>query len=96
MSQKQYFAAIIDGEMVTHPKPNPECYLKGAQKIGIPISQCIVFEDSINGIKAGKASGARVIALSTTLPESELIKLEPDMIIPSFVGFHISSFDNAF
>lgn len=93
---KQYFAAIIDGEMVTHPKPNPECYLKGAQKIGIPISQCIVFEDSINGIKAGKASGARVIALSTTLPESELIKLEPDKIIPSFVGFHISSFDNAF
>lgn len=88
---KTFFAAIIDGDMVTYPKPDPECYLKGAKEIGKHISRCIVFEDSINGIKAGKASGAHVIAISTTLPESELKKLEPDLIIPSFAGFHVSS-----
>lgn len=88
---KQYFIGTINGDMVTHPKPNPECYLKGAEMVKADISKCIVFEDSINGLKAGKASGAQVIALSTTLPKEQLKTMEPDMIIPSFIGFHISS-----
>ena len=88
---KQYFVGTINGDMVTHPKPNPECYIKGAEMIDTDILKCIVFEDSINGLKAGKASGARVMALSTTLPEERLKTMEPEMIIPSFVGFHISS-----
>lgn len=47
-----YFDAIIDGNMITHPKPNPEVFLLGAKKLDIPPENCVVFEDSIAGIKA--------------------------------------------
>ena len=87
----QYFTAIVDGEMVTRPKPDPECYVKGASLIGIRPGRCVVFEDSINGIKAGKAAGSYLVALSTTLPADTLKTMEPDMIIPSFAGFHVST-----
>lgn len=61
-----HFDAIITGNMVNEPKPSPECFLLGAQELGIDIMDCVVVEDSINGLKAGIASGARVIGLSTT------------------------------
>ena len=61
-----HFDAIVTGEMVSEPKPSPECFLLGAQQLGIDIKNCVVIEDSINGLKAGMASGARVIGLTTT------------------------------
>lgn len=61
-----HFSAIVTGEMVSEPKPSPECFLLGAQQLGVDITQCVVVEDSINGLKAGMASGAKVIGLPTT------------------------------
>lgn len=61
-----HFDAIITGEMVSAPKPSPECFLLGAKALDINIKDCVVIEDSINGLKAGMASGARVIGLATT------------------------------
>ena len=61
-----HFAAIITGNMVSEPKPSPECFLLGAKALGLDIKDCVVIEDSINGLKAGMASGARVIGLATT------------------------------
>lgn len=61
-----HFAAIITGEMVSEPKPSPECFLLGAKKLGLDIKDCVVIEDSINGLRAGMASGAHVIGLATT------------------------------
>lgn len=86
---KLHFPNIITGDQVTHSKPNPECFLKGAEKIGCDIRDCVIFEDSPNGIRAGLASGAKVIALSTTLPASALQSLTNN-IIPGFNGlsFH--------
>ena len=52
--------------MVSEPKPSPECFLLGAKALGLDIKDCVVIEDSINGLKAGMASGARVIGLATT------------------------------
>ena len=52
--------------MVSEPKPSPECFLLGAQQLGVDITKCVVVEDSINGLKAGMASGAKVIGLPTT------------------------------
>lgn len=67
-----HFSAIITGDMVSAPKPDPECFLLGAAKIGIPIEQCVVFEDSFNGIAAGQSAGAMVVAVATTNPASSL------------------------
>ncbi len=61
-----HFDAIVTGNMVTEPKPSPECFLLGAKMLGLDIKDCVVIEDSINGLKAGMASGAHVIGLYTT------------------------------
>ena len=61
------FDAIITGDMVTKAKPDPDCFLLGAKQLGINIKDCVVFEDSRNGLIAARASGARVIGIATTL-----------------------------
>ena len=66
------FDHIVTGDMVTKTKPDPECFLMGAQLIGVDIKDCIVFEDSRNGLLAGRNSGARVIGIASTLSVEEV------------------------
>ena len=61
------FDQIVTGDMVTKAKPDPECFLLGAQLIGVDIKDCVIFEDSRNGLIAARESGARVIGICTTL-----------------------------
>ena len=68
-----HFDAIITGNMVNEPKPSPECFLLGAKELGIDIKDCVVIEDSINGLIAGIASGARVIGLATTCAREAIV-----------------------
>lgn len=63
---KTYFDAILTSEDFAESKPSPDCYLKGAARFGVEPADCVVFEDSFNGLKAGRASGARVVGLATT------------------------------
>ena len=58
--------------MVTKAKPDPDCFLMGAKQLGVDIRDCIVLEDSRNGLIAARDSGARVIGLCTTLPAEEV------------------------
>lgn len=53
----KYFDAIIDGNKVTHAKPNPEVFLLGAREIGVPEGNCVVFEDAVSGIEAAINAG---------------------------------------
>ena len=69
------FDQIITGDMVTKAKPDPECFLLGAQRIGVDIKNCIVFEDSRNGLIAARESGASVIGITTTLKPEDVIPL---------------------
>lgn len=57
---------VITGSMVSRSKPDPEGYLKGAELICVPIEECCVFEDSLQGLQAGRSSGATVIGIATT------------------------------
>ncbi len=57
---------VITGSMVSRSKPDPEGYLKGAELIGAPVEECCVFEDSLQGLQAGRSSGATVVGISTT------------------------------
>ena len=75
------FRAIVDGDQVTHPKPHPEIYLKAAQLLGAEPRNCIVFEDSLTGIAAGKAAGMRVVGLTTTMA----VLADVDLAIPNFL-----------
>ena len=51
---------FITGETVQRGKPDPEGFLKAAEWLGVPIADCLVFEDSPAGVAAGRAAGARV------------------------------------
>lgn len=62
-----YLDAIVYGDSVEHGKPEPDIFLKAADTIGVPVSECIVIEDSINGIKAGFAAKIKVIHVPDTI-----------------------------
>lgn len=60
------FDRIFTAEDAGRGKPFPDCYLRAAEAMGTGIQECAVFEDSINGLKAARASGAFVVGLTTT------------------------------
>ena len=64
-------------------KPDPEPYLKAAAKLGFAASDCVVVEDAPAGVIAGKAAGARVIAVLTTMPRGDLAKAGADWMVQS-------------
>ncbi len=72
---------IITSTDITRGKPDPEPYIKGAQILGIPPAECVVIEDAVAGIRAGKAAGCRVIALRTTDEDSALAAAGADWIV---------------
>ena len=83
---------IVTATDVHRGKPDPEPYLKGAQILGIPAGECLVIEDAPAGIRAGKAAGARVVALRTTAPDPELLEAGADLVVDNcadlFVDFN--------
>ena len=72
---------LVTATDVHRGKPDPEPYLKGAQFLGVPAADCVVIEDAPAGIRAGKAAGARVLALRTTAEDPELTSAGADWII---------------
>lgn len=90
---RQYFDVVITGSDVTESKPHPQGYLMAADKIGCASDDCYVFEDSIQGIAAGIAAGATVIAL-TTSNSIDLLKDKAHALIDSFVDFNIEKMLN--
>lgn len=86
---KHLFNTIISANRITFGKPHPMCYLQAAQDLNINPQNCVVFEDSHNGIKAGNAAGMQVIGLSTTLSINS-IKDNCLKVIPNFLNFHFS------
>lgn len=75
-------SAVITADRISRSKPDPEGYLLGAHEIGIPISQCVVFEDSLQGVKAGRASGAFVVGVAGTL-KPEILQPFCDIVVSS-------------
>ncbi|MBO4907361.1 MAG: HAD-IA family hydrolase [Bacteroidaceae bacterium] len=76
----ELFDHILTSEDFRASKPDPDCYIAGAARCGCRPEECIVFEDSINGLKAGNASGAYVIGLSTTNPREAIEPLCDEVI----------------
>lgn len=66
------FQAIVSGLDIEHKKPAPDIFLKAAEKLGVSAAECLVIEDAISGVAAGKAAGSRVLALTTSFSVEEL------------------------
>jgi len=86
---REYFCSITDTSAVTHSKPDPEIYLVAAKTIGYDPSKCIVIEDTVSGIRAGKAAGMKVIAITTTHKREDLH--EANRIIDNFAELNLES-----
>lgn len=67
------FDAIMDGTVVSSAKPDPEVFTKGAQALGLPFRNCIVFEDSTAGIEAAHRGGMKAVGVGrkADLPEAD-------------------------
>jgi len=72
---------LITANDITHGKPHPEPYLKGAAILGFHASDCIVLEDAPAGIRSGKAADARVIGFTTTVEASVAREAGADWIV---------------
>lgn len=59
-------AVLVTAEDVAVGKPDPACYVLGAQRLGVPVQDCLVFEDATVGIRAGEAAGADVVVVTST------------------------------
>lgn len=79
------FDIILTSEDFKRSKPDPDCYLTAADHFSVSHNQCVVFEDSINGLKAGNAAQMKVCGLATT-NSVEVIKPLSDMVMNDFVG----------
>ena len=86
---RRFFSIIVDDTMVSKGKPDPEVYLTAAKKLDMPPERCVVFEDAILGIQAGKNAGMKVIGLATTHTREELEAENTDYIIDDFVGLSL-------
>ncbi|MBI1987601.1 MAG: HAD family phosphatase [Nitrospinae bacterium] len=75
------FDVVVTGDDVRQGKPHPEPYLKAVRELGLDPSQCVVIENSPNGIRSAKGAGLRCIALTTSLPREHLG--EADRVVDS-------------
>jgi sugar-phosphatase len=57
---------MVSADDVSAGKPDPACYILAAERLGVPVADCLVFEDAPVGIAAGEASGASVVVVTTT------------------------------
>jgi beta-phosphoglucomutase family hydrolase len=77
---RKYFDAVVNADMVTRCKPDPEIYLTALRLLGISADECLVFEDATAGIEAAHAAGIGVVAIASTLPASTL-ETQPGVVM---------------
>jgi beta-phosphoglucomutase len=87
------FDVVLTVEAVSHSKPDPEIFLKTAEQLKAAPARCVVFEDSLFGVKAAKAAGMSCVAVTTGVYTTEELKAEqPDLVVKSLSDPEIASF----
>ena len=80
---------VVDGSQVTLSKPDPEVFLKGAQRLGVAPATCVIFEDALAGIQAARSGGFPVVGVG-----SPAVLQGADLVIPGFQNVHWSHLEN--
>ena len=78
---KDCFDKIVSGDQVVNGKPAPDIFIKAAERMNLKPSDCLVVEDSINGILAAKAAGMRCVAVTNSFPGNKLSNA--DLVVDS-------------
>lgn len=87
------FNTIIGAENITKPKPDPEIFLLTANKLNVFPKDCLVIEDSTNGVSAAKAAGMKCIGFNNSNSKGQDLS-KADIIINKFEDFNILKFIN--
>lgn len=80
---------FVTSDDIRHGKPAPDPYLKGAQMLGVAAGDCLVMEDVPAGVRSGKAAGARVIGLRSTVAEEELRQAGADWVVKNCAALSV-------
>ena len=92
-SLANFFDVVLTVEAVSHSKPDPEIFLKTAEQLKVRPGKCVVFEDSLFGVKAAKAAGMNCVAVTTGVYLMDELKAEkPDLVVKSLLDPEIASF----
>ena len=92
-SLADFFNVVFTVEEISHSKPNPEIFLRTARQLKVNPRACVVFEDSIFGVKAAKSAGMGCIAVTTGVYKEEELKIErPDLVVESLKNLQILPF----
>lgn len=86
----QQFGAIVCGDQVSNGKPAPDIYIKAAQELGVDANECLVVEDALTGVRAGKAAGCTVMAVPDNRFDAEELKVfqsEAHVVLSSLWDF---------
>lgn len=86
-----YFDEILHSAHVTIGKPNPQIYLKASKALNFAPEKCVVFEDSLSGVKAGLDAGCKVVGVTTTHTKEELQHC--DLVIDDFQEINSSTIE---
>ena len=79
----RYFGTVLTGECAARSKPAPDLFLAAAAALHTPPPNCLVFEDSVNGVRAGRAAGCMVCMVSDIMPYTEALSDACDFLLPS-------------
>lgn len=87
---------LVTAESVDNGKPDPKCYIMGLERLGLQgrASDVLVLEDSPAGIRAGKASGCKVIGLVTSHTAEQVREAEPDWIVQDLDSVKLVAYEN--
>ena len=107
LNLRRFFDAITTAADVENGKPNPEVFLKSAQKLNVAPANCLVFEDAINGFEAANRAGMKSIGLATVNSVADILKLasvveadvnfinlKPVALIENYLPFRAASENN--
>lgn len=84
---RRYFDAVTTAADIKNGKPDPEIFLRSAEKLGIEPRHCLVFEDALGGLEAARRAGMSSIGITTVNAAEELLKIQSVVEAhPSFVG----------
>ncbi len=82
---EKHISAVVSGQSVPHGKPAPDIFLKAAEELGLDPSECYVFEDAFNGVRAGYRAGCRTVMIpDMSQPDDEMKEIAagiyPDLL----------------
>jgi len=84
----------VYGEDVVNGKPSPDPYLLGAERLGVSAERCVIFEDTLAGIRSGHAANMKSIGIASSLTGDQMV--EADAVINDYVGVKVSRRGDSF